>query len=728
MRPVARLKFAGKADIRAFMATRQATVTTPLGDKLLFHRMTGREELGRLFYYDVELFSAKDDVNPNALLGEPMTVNVELPSGDLRHFQGYVSRFARVGWAHDYVVHRATLRPWLWLLTRRVNCRIFQNLSLPDVIKKVFADYGFADFEVTLTGTYPVREYVVQYRESDFAFVSRLMEEGGIYYFFKHTAASHTLVLVDDQVAHEPMPGYAEVPFYPPNTRVDEYFDHWTSTAEVQSGGVVLDDYNFKTPAATLLAERSDPRAHSNADLTQYEYPGGYEVAGDGSELVRVRVEEQQAEFERFQGDASCRGLAAGYTFALTKYPRADQNKSYLAIAAGYTVASESYESQRIAGPREDFRCSVTALDAKVAFRPLRSTPRPRMSGPQTATVVGRAGEEIWTDEHGRVRLQFHWDREGKSDEESSCWVRVGQIWAGGGFGAQFIPRIGQEVIVDFLGGDPDRPIIVGSVYNGFNQPPFPLPQNATQSGIKTQSSKGGSTSNANIIRFEDKIGSEQLYVQAEKNKDVLVKANRSANIGDSDLLEITKNRDKKIGKNETIDVGENRKATIVGNDTTIVQANQDKTIIGNVTDTVMGNITETVGGSRTETIVGALTQTVTGPVTLTTPAAVTVSAGGGFTVVAPGGTKTIDSFFDQVGGKLMETFQAKWSNCGLKFDTVPGISMSMVNNKVDMVGMKVDMTRAKIANKNQITLENYKTAIMQGYVNLHGCTLFVIQ
>ena len=598
------------------MATRQATVTTPLGDKLLFHRMTGREELGRLSYYDVELFSAKDDVNPNALLGEPMTVNVELPSGEHRHFQGYVSRFARVGWAHDYVVHRATLRPWLWLLTRRVNCRIFQNLSLPDVIKKVFGDYAFADFEAKLTGTYPVREYVVQYRESDFAFVSRLMEEVGIYYFFKHTAASHTLVLVDDQVVHEPMPGYAEVPFYPPNTRVDEYFDHWTSTAEVQSGGVVLDDYNFKTPAATLLAERNDPRAHSNADLTQYEYPGGYEVAGDGTELVRVRVEEQLAEFERFQGDASCRGLAAGHTFTLTKYPRADQNKSYLAIAAGYTVASESYESQRVAGPREDFRCSVTALDAKVGFRPLRSTPRPRMSGPQTATVVGRAGEEIWTDEYGRVRLQFHWDREGKSDEESSCWVRVGQIWAGGGFGAQFIPRIGQEVIVDFLGGDPDRPIIVGSVYNGFNKPPFPLPQTPRRAASRPRAAKAAprATPTSSASRTRSAASSSTSRPRRTRTCSSRRTARRTSVTAIASRS--PKNRDKKIGKNETIDVGENRKATIVGNDTTIVQANQDKTITGNVTDTVLGNITETVGGSRTETITGALTQTVTGPVT----------------------------------------------------------------------------------------------------------------
>jgi hypothetical protein len=292
-----------------------------------------------------------------------------------------------------------------------------------------------------------------------------------------------------------------------------------------------------------------------------------------------------------------------------------------------------------------------------------------------------------------------------------------------------------KRVIVDFLGGDPDRPIVVGSVYNGFNHPPFALPQNQTQSGIKSQSTTGGNTATANVIRFEDKIGSEQLYIQAEKDKDVLVKANRTAKIGDSDELEIKNDRTKKIGQNETIDVGANRKATIVGNDTTTITGNQDTTVTGNVTQTVTGNVTqtvtgsvtETIAGSRTETIAGALTQTAVGGVTITTPAAVTIAATGGFTVVAPAGTKTIDSFFDKTGGFTSDAFGAKLSIVGAKTDLVAGLALSLVNNKVDVVGMKVDLTRTKIANQNQVTLKSYGTAIMQGYVNLHGCTLFVV-
>jgi len=684
--------------------------------------MSGNEELGRLFQYEVDLFSEKDDVKASDLLGKLMTVNLELPSGELRYFQGHVTRFARVAQDHRFVVHRATLRPWFWLLTRVVDCRIFQNLTLPDVIKKVFREYGFAHFEDQLTGSYPVREYVVQYRESAFDFVSRLMEEVGIYYFFKHTAANHTLVLVDDSVTHTPMPGYAEVPYYPKNTRVEEHFDHWSSSAEVQSGGFALDDYNFKTPAAVLDVDRSDPQDHEHADLARYEYPGGYEQAGDGTPLVRVRVEEQRATYERFEGQAVCRGLGVGYTFALTKYPREDQNKTYLTIGAQYFVTGENYESKAAIGS-DEFRCVVTALDSQVAFRPLRVTPRPRMSGPQTATVVGSAGEEIWTDEYGRVRLQFHWDREGKSDENSSCWVRVGQIWAGGGWGAQFIPRIGQEVIVDFLSGDPDRPIVVGSVYNGFNHFPFELPANQTQSGVKSQSTKGGSTDNANIIRFEDKMGSEQLYIQAEKDKEVLVKANRKSVIRDSDRLEITNERTKIIGKNETIEVGGNRKATITGNDTRTITGSQDKTITKGVTDTVLnggitqtvnGGITQTVTGNVTETITGMVTQTATAGITLSTPAAVTIMAQGGVTVVAPGGTKTIDNSFDKTGGSLQERFNVKAQYLNGKAEAVGGLAMSYITTKGDVVASKFELVGLKVGNKG-FEYAKVKTAVRIG-------------
>jgi type VI secretion system secreted protein VgrG len=703
-------------------------VTSPLGDKLLLRSMTGHEALGRPFQYDLELLSETDDVRPSALLGKLMTVHVELPSGELRHFQGHVTRLARVGREGRFVVHRATLRPWLWLLTRTVDCRIFQNLSVPEVIKKVFRDFGFSHFEEDLFREYRAREYIVQYRESSFDFLSRLMEDQGIYYYFKHDAESHTLVLADDPVSHSPMPGYAEIPYYPPHLRDEEHFDHWSSSVEVQSGDYSVDDYNFKAPNATLVAQRVAPQKHDHADLPRYEYPAGFTEATDGAALARVRLEEQQVEYERFEGDADCRGLSAGYTFTLTEYPRDDQNKKYLVIAANYKISAEHFASASGAAESYDFRCSVIAIDGQVAFRPARITAPPRMSGPQTATVVGKAGEEIWTDEFGRVRLQFHWDREGDADEKSSCWVRVGQLWAGAGFGAQYIPRIGHEVIVDFLGGDPDRPIVVGSVYNGFNQPPFTLPENQTQSGIKTRSSRDGNSGMANEIRFEDKKGSEQLYIQAQRDKDVVVKANRSAQIGASDKLEIKGDRIEKIGEgvksnirasrevtigasdyitiadSRFIKIGDLDSTSIAGNRLTTIGRKDTETITGDGVRAVGGNVTESIGGSKTETIEGVLTQSVTGGVSINTPAAVTINAMGGLKVLAPSEDEMLSS---------------KTTFTGLKTDIVTIAATTVANVKTDLVTIKVaehnmniKLARTEIK-RGELALGNFKLVIM---------------
>ena len=721
---------------------RRALVTSPLGGKLTLQSMTGHEALGRPFQYDLDLLSETDDVPPSALLGKQMTVHVELPNGELRHFQGHVTRLARVGRQGRFVVHRATLRPWLWLLTRMVDCRIFQNLSIPEVIKKVFRDFGFSHFEEDLVREYRVREYVVQYQESGFDFVSRLMEDQGMYYYFKHDADHHTLVLVDDPVSHGPMPGYAEVPYYPPHVRDEEHFDRWSSSVEVQSGDYSIDDYNFKRPNAALLAQRLAPQNHDYADLPRYEYPGGYAEVGDGASLARVRLEEQQAEYERFEGDADCRGLGVGHTFTLTDYPREDQNKNYLVIAANYQISAERYDSGG-AAESHDFRCSVTAIDSQVAFRPARLTPRPKMSGPQTATVVGKAGEEIWTDEFGRVRLQFHWDREGASDEKSSCWVRVGQLWAGAGYGAQYLPRIGHEVIVDFLGGDPDRPIVVGGVYNGFNPPPFTLPENQTQSGLKTRSSLNGNSETANLIRFEDKKGSEQLYVQAQRDQEVLVKANRSTHIGEGDKLEIKLDRNEQIGRELRSDIGSNRDVTIGGSDLTSIARNRlakigdtdsttiigsrsaeigggdGQTIAGSAVREVGGSVTESIAGSKTESIAGALTQTVAGGVTINTPAAVTIAATGGLKVISPD-----DNF---VGGLRKEMHFSKFSSTEAKMDFVSGLSLAVINNKVDVVQMKADFSRFRVVTAEAVSITRAGTAIQQGVANLATFGLLVI-
>jgi type VI secretion system secreted protein VgrG len=703
---------------------RRGTVTTPVGDSLQLQSMTGYEELGRPFRFDLDLLSEVDDVKPNDVLGKTMTVNIELPDGSQRHLHGYVARFARVARRRGFVVHRATLRPWFWLLTRATNCRIFQNKTIPDIIKQVFRDQGMGDFEARLTGTYPSREYVVQFRESDFDFVSRLMEEVGIYYFFEHTADKHTLVLVDDASVHSPMPNYDTVPYYPPGQRDDEHFDHWSNFVEVRSGSYTVDDYKFQTPKATLEAERSAAKDHDQSEFKRYEYPGGYFEPAQGKDVVKVRLEEHQSDFEIFEGEADCRGLAAGHIFTLSEYPRDDQNKTFLIVSSNYHIAAEQYESG--GGTEEkDFRCSITAIDSQVPFRPARSTPRPRI-GAQTATVVGKDGEEIWTDEYGRVRLDFHWDREGKANETSSCWVRVAQIWAGGNWGAQFIPRIGHEVVVDFLDGNPDRPLVVGSVYNGFNKLPYALPQNQTQSGIKTQSTKGGSTSNANEIRFEDKKGSEQLYIQAEKDKEVLVKNDRAAHIKHDDWLDVTNDRKKDIGQNETITIGANRKATITGNDSTTIVGNRDDTVAGNATETVGGNVMQTVAGNVTQTVAGTVMQTAVGGINMTTPAAVTITAVGGVTIVAPGGTKTIDDFFQKVGGRSSDAYALKYNLVGMKAEMVAQTSLSMANTKIDLSNMKVDLAQTRMQKIN-MEIKGVTNVIRQGALNMGSYGLWVI-
>ena len=634
-------------------------VTTPLSaDDLRIRRMTGREELGRLFSYELELLSPKANITLSDLLGQSITVHLQLEGERQRHFNGYVSRFSRAASSGRYTVYRATLRPWLWLLTRTSDCRIFQNSSVPDVLKEVFRAYGFTDFDEALSGSYEPKDYIVQYRESAFNFVSRLMEQAGIYYFFKHEDGKHVLTLADSYGAHETAPGYAEVPYYPPQPgerRERDHVDGWRVAEQIQTGRYMLNDYDFERPKASLQSKLSAPEA--NTDLEMYDYPGEYTQEADGDFYVRVRLEELQMQCEQVEGRGNARGLAPGGLFSLTGFPNERENREYLITSCAYDIEADDLESGAHAAHGASFRSSFTAIDSKVSFRSRRITPKPTIAGPQTAIVVGKAGEDIWTDQYGRVKVQFHWDREGKSDENSSCWVRVAQYWAGSRFGSIHIPRIGQEVMVEFLEGDPDRPIVTGRVYNGNNMPPYDLPANQTQSGWKTRSSKGGNPDNFNEIRFEDKAGEEQVFVQAEKDLEINVKNNESRTVG--------ADRNKSVGGNETVSIGKNRTETVtgdesititggrtenvaadesitigagrtetVGADETIsIGANQTITVGANRSKNVGANETVTIGGNRTETVASSETVSIGGPRTINIAAAEAINVAGGRTV-----------------------------------------------------------------------------------------------
>lgn len=590
-------------------AERTIAVETPLGpDALLLQHMSGFELLGRPFEYDLDLVSEDAQIDPDAVLGDTMTVRVEVGQEATRYFHGHVSKFTLVDVSDGLARYRATLVPWIWFLTRTADCRIFQEKTVPDIILEVFRDNGFSDFDNQLTGTYRKWEYCVQYRETDFNFVSRLMEQEGIYYYFEHKDGKHILVLSDSINAHEPYPEYATIKYYPPNQaaiRDEEHISSWSVEHEVQPTTYAHNDFDFKGPQKMLRTKHKLQRDHAEATGEIYDYPGEYVEHGDGQTYAQVRIEELQANFQTIKGAGNTRGLGCGYTFELAEYPREEFCKEYLVTSANYQIEAPSYDSSGYGGSGQTYSCSFTALDSTQPFRPPRITPKPSIQGPQTAIVCGPDGEEIWTDKYGRVKVQFHWDRYGEKNESSSCWVRVAQIWAGAKWGGMFIPRIGHEVVIEFLEGDPDHPLITGRVYNGDNMPPYDLPANKTQSGVKSRSSKGGTPSNFNEIRFEDKKGSEEFFMQAEKDHNINVKNNRTDTVGNDETTSIGHDRTETVGNDETI--------TINGNRTETVQKDETITLNGNRTETVAKDETITINGARTETVIKDETITITG-------------------------------------------------------------------------------------------------------------------
>ncbi|AIN61459.1 type VI secretion system tip protein VgrG [Pseudomonas soli] len=553
--------------------TRLAQINSPLGpDKLILAEMGGSEELGRLFDYELQLTSDDPAIDLNQLLGKPMSLSVQQSVGTSRHFHGIVARCSQSVDQGQFASYRVTLRPWLWLLTRTSDCRIFQHLSAPQIIKQVFRDLGFSDFEDLLSRNYREREYCVQYRETSFDFVSRLMEEEGIYYFFRHEQERHVLVLADAYGAHQKAPGYETVPYYPPDGqhRERDHINDWHLAQEVQPGSLELNDYDFQRPSARIDVRSAMPRPHQAGDYPLYDYPGAYEQTQDGEHYARTRLESLQSLHERVELRGNARGLGSGHLFSLSNFSRQDQNREYLIVAARYYVHQERLESGGGSGAAQ-FESNLSCIDAQQSYRPVSSSLRPIVKGPQTAVVVGPAGEEIWTDQYGRVKVHFHWDRHDQSNENSSCWIRVSQATAGKNWGSIQVPRIGQEVIVSFLEGDPDRPIITGRVYNAEQTVPYDLPGGATQSGMKSRSSKGGSPANFNEIRMEDKKGAEQLYMHAERNMDTVVEQ--------SETLSVGINRTQTVGMLETITIGQDRIRAVRRDDMLLVGASKTDSV-----------------------------------------------------------------------------------------------------------------------------------------------------
>jgi type VI secretion system secreted protein VgrG len=564
---------------RPYQDTRSVQLQGPAAFKdLKLAHFVGREQLSRPFQYDLTLFGAGAAGSDGALdadkiLGQSATVAlVTDASGGMRYFSGIVTEFAHVGYDERFHRYKAVLRPAFWLLTRRADCRVFQKKSTTDIFADVCQQAGSITHRLALSSRYEAWDYRVQYRETDFDFLSRLLEHEGIYYYFEHAAGKHTMVLTDDVGKLTSASGYDEVPYYPPSStpaqRERDHLTEWSVSKSFQAAAFASLEYNFETPAA---AARAASPVASRKDSSRYEvfdYPAGsHQLTSAGVEkLAKVRAEQLHAaqSVARSEGDAA--GLGAGRLFKLKGHPRKDFNKKHLVIAASVELSSDVAGSRPIGEVRDyasadapQIHLAIECVEADSPWRPERSTPKPVIQGSQTARVVGPSGKEIWTDKYGRVKVQFHWDRLGKSDDASSCWVRVASSWAGKNWGSQYVPRIGQEVVVSFLEGDPDRPLVIGSVYNGEHLPPYELPTNGTRSGVKSRTSADGTAENFNELRFEDKKGSEEIYLHAEKDMQVVVENNQTVSVGAT----------KKDKGDRTTTIQHDDKLT-VGNDLTI--------------------------------------------------------------------------------------------------------------------------------------------------------------
>ncbi|MBN3752379.1 type VI secretion system tip protein VgrG [Paraburkholderia sp. Tr-20389] len=605
---------------------------------LLLRRIQGTEALSEIYSYTLDCCTPLNSSMPEraaanldlrSMIGKELTVSIQLDGmgsdtpgvagaagtsrigAGTRQISGIVTQAHYVGQTSQQSHYRLIMKPWLWLTDQRSDFRIFQGKTVVEIIEQAFDTYMYS-YETRLSETYPVLDYQVQYGETDFRFIQRLMAEHGIYWFFEHSDGFHRLILVDHLGAHRPVESaaYRTLWYYPPGHKIDrEYIDHFDLDGSLQSGRWTTNDFDFKKPAAVLLRQNELTQQTAHNDLERYEWPGDYTNPSHGEQFARWRMEQMRGLGERERGAGNVRDVVCGTTFRLAGHPHDTANREYLVI--GSSIAAS--EVDLTSGPGHySFAASFVTQPATTVFRPPRNLyPKPRTSGPQTAIVTGPPGEEIWTDQYGRVKLSFHWDRSGIKDQSSSCWIRVAYPWTGPNYGAVHIPRVGTEVIVDFENGDPDRPIVIGRVYNAESMPPWPLPGNATQSGILTRSTKNGGYDNANALRFEDRKGSEEVWLHAEKDQRIEVEHDESHWVGNdrrktidcNETVKVGMNRTETVGMNETIAVGMNRTEAVGMNETVVVGLNRMITTGFSQEVQVGIDAMFTVGAMRDETV-----------------------------------------------------------------------------------------------------------------------------
>ena len=668
--------------------TRAVKMKSELGDKLIFSRLEAQEELGRLFSFRIDAVCKDAKPDLATLLGTPMAVTLTMSDGFKRSFHGIVVEAAQTGFAkvldHQYASCSFVVRPKAWLLTRRADCRIFKKKKAVDIIKLLLNEIGYSDIKVSTSATYAEREYCVQYRETGFNFISRLMEQEGIYYYFEHTDGKHTMVLADGLSGHARMPKFESIPYSPigdTKRARDGVILDWRCAFAVRSTHYGLSDYDPLKPKTKLDEVHSVDVTHKISAMELDDYSGDFEEPAVGKHYATVRIEAESVPYARQSGSTNAVGFLVGGLFGLTVHPNADQNREYLAVSATTVLRDAPLTSADGAIEEELYACRFDVISSKHVFRSALITPRPVISGLQTAVVMGTnstTDEDIEVDKYGRVQVAFHWKAHNVAKQELSCPARVSTAWAGKQWGTIHIPRIGQEVVVSFLEGNPDRPLIIGSVYNADNMPPYVLPANKTQSGIKSRSHQGGGAANFNEFRFEDKKGSEEIYLHAEKvlkemveNDHIVdigndetenIKGKRTHTIEKDEKFEIKQNRTHKIGQEDQLEVGANATTDVkqkykltAGTEIELVTGQSSIKMTAGGDITIKGLNIKVEGGMSVK-IEGKMTVDVKAGVALTAKSDVTAEFGGGAmaTVKAPMLTLTGDGIAKLGGGITM--------------------------------------------------------------------------
>ena len=630
-------------------------------DVLLIESLDGAEGISRLFEFQVELLATVDTkIDPVSIIGSKVCVTLALNDVQgSRWINGIVASFEQCAGDNEFDVYKARIVPSMWQLTLSANCRVFQNKTVLDIVKSVIGEYGLSVSDQTSNSYKPV-DYCTQYSESDFHFVSRILEESGIFYWFEHSDQDNKIMLGDSRNAYQNCALSSSVP-YALNTKGAEgayaaWVKEFTSTATMVSGKHSTADYNFRPFARVDVPDKNSSSQFGKNAFEEYLYPAGEEgylkdadtqLSTDFETLfLETRSLAADTVAEVFRGASNARSFCSGYTFTLTANPRDAWNRKYLLTAVTHHADQIPPYRASDVGQDTGYSNQFTAVSSDIVFKSTQTFVKPKIYGPQTAFVVAPSGDEMYIDKYGRVNIQFFWDKLRKPNTVDSTWVRVAQSWAGNGWGTYFWPRLKDEVVVQFLNGDPDNPIIVGSVYNGVNTPKYALPDNSTRSGLVTRSSKGGSAQNANELRFEDKTGSEQIYIHAEKDIDVSIEHDRRISVGNNDSLIVTGTQNEQIGSNFNRQIKSNSVEKIAGN--------LDLGIGGNQTEQVGGNHSLNVGSSQSISVGSAYSLNANNTVYINGGMNVVIQAGMELSLVASGGFVTIGPSGVSISGTMV--------------------------------------------------------------------------